>query len=91
MQPGRATNTLHDEEEQLVSAFLLVKIEGGSKIDSMDHVTKRPEVKNLTWVLGPYDVIIECELPTIDLLGGFAREVRACPGVSESITCLAVD
>jgi DNA-binding Lrp family transcriptional regulator len=75
----------------MVSAFLLVKIEGGSKIDSMDHVTKRPEVRKLTWVLGPYDVIIECELSSMDALGGFAREVRACPGVSESITCLAVD
>jgi hypothetical protein len=91
MQPGQTTDTLHDAEEQMVSAFLLVKIEGGSKIDSMDHVTKRPEVKSLTWVLGPYDVIIQCELPSMETLGAFAREVRACPGVSESITCLAVD
>jgi len=75
----------------MVSAFLLVKIEGGSKIGSMDHVTKRPEVKKLTWVLGPYDVIMECELPSMDALGNFAREVRACPGVSESVTCLALD
>ena len=91
MLPRYPTGTLHDEEEQMVSAFLLVKIGGGSKIGSMDHVTKRPEVKRLTWVLGPYDVIIECELPSMEALGGFAREVRACPGVSESITCLAVD
>ena len=75
----------------MVNAFLLIKIEGGSKIGSMEHVTKRPDVKRLTWVLGPYDAIIECELPSMELLGEFAREVRACPGVAESITCLAVD
>lgn len=75
----------------MVNAFLLVRVEGGSKIGSMEHITKRPEVRRLTWVLGPYDIIIECEQPTMDALGAFAREVRACPGVAESVTCLAVD
>jgi DNA-binding Lrp family transcriptional regulator len=75
----------------MVTAFLLIKIEGGTKIEGMQHVTSHPQVKRMTWVLGPYDAIIECELASVDELGAFARVVRSCPGVSESVTCLAVE
>ncbi len=75
----------------MVRAYLLIKVEGGTKIAGMEHVTKHPQVKKMTWVLGPYDAIVECELPSMDDLGTFARTVRACPGVAESVTCLAVD
>ena len=74
----------------MVTAYLLIKIEGGTKITGMDHVTSHPQVKKMTWVLGPYDAIVECELPSMEDLGKFARIVRACPGVAESVTCLAV-
>jgi hypothetical protein len=75
----------------MVSAYLLIKIQGGTKTEGMEHVTSHPQVKKMTWVLGPYDVIIECELNSMEELGAFARVVRACPGVAESVTCLAVE
>ena len=75
----------------MISAYLLIKIQGGTKIEGMEHVTQHPQVKKMTWVLGPYDAIIEVELPSMESLGAFARVVRACPGVAESVTCLAVD
>ena len=74
----------------MVAAYLLIKIQGGTKTEGLEHVTAHPQVKKMTWVLGPYDMIIECELDSMDDLGAFSRMVRACPGVAESVTCLGV-
>ncbi len=75
----------------MLTAYLLVKVEGGSNIEKIDHVRKRPEVRDLTLVLGPYDAIVRCEVEDMNGLSKLAREVRACPGVSESVTCLALE
>ena len=75
----------------MITAYLLIRVEGGTKAEGIQQVTSHPQVKKFTWVLGPYDAIVECELPSMDQLGAFARVVRSCPGVAESVTCLAVD
>ena len=77
----------------MVSAYLLIKIEGGSNTAgaSLEHVRRRPEVKAIEWILGPYDCIVRCEVESVDALGALARQVRACPGIAESTTCLVVE
>ena len=77
----------------MVAAYLLIKIEGGSNTSdtTLEHVRRRPEVTAIEWVLGPYDCIVRCEMESVEALGALARQVRSCPGVDESTTCLVLD
>jgi AsnC-like helix-turn-helix protein len=75
----------------MVAAYLLVKLEGGSKVGNLDHVRKRPEVTAVNFVLGPYDAVVRCEVPSLEALGQLAKDVRSCPGVAESVTCVTVE
>lgn len=77
----------------MVAAYLLIKIEGGTSTagTTLEHVRRRPEVKSIEWILGPYDCVVRCEVESIEALGALARQVRSCPGVDESTTCLVVN
>ncbi|MFN8522452.1 MAG: Lrp/AsnC ligand binding domain-containing protein [Chloroflexota bacterium] len=74
----------------MVTAYLMVRVQGGTKVGDLEHVRKHPSIKEVTWVLGPYDAVIKVEAASVDALGLIAKELRSCPGVSESVTCLAV-
>ncbi|MCC7105036.1 MAG: Lrp/AsnC ligand binding domain-containing protein [Chloroflexi bacterium] len=75
----------------MVTAYLLVKLEGGTKVGNLEHVRSRPEVSDVHFVFGPYDAIVRCEVSDLDALGELAKAVRSCPGISESLTCVALD
>ena len=70
----------------MVSAYVLIKLEGGVDPKHLEHVREHPEIKSLAFVLGPFDVVLECQVESFDDLGRLARELWSCPGVSESAT-----
>lgn len=71
----------------MVSAYVLVKLQGGSDPAQLQHVGEHPEIASLKFVLGPYDVILECRVESWEALGKLAQQLRSCPGVAESVTC----
>lgn len=75
----------------MISAYVLLKIHGGTNLAKLDHVRARPEVVDLTFVVGAYDAVMRCEVSSLEALGHLAKEIRTCPAIAESVTCLAVE
>jgi DNA-binding Lrp family transcriptional regulator len=75
-----------------MKAYVLVNLRAMENADVVDMIRKVQGVTAADVTLGPYDAIAIVVAEDLNLLGRIiVREIRALPGVQDTITCLAVD
>ena len=72
-------------------AFVLVETAVGRSKDVAGALRQLPGVKSVDAVTGPYDVIIVIEGESLTDIGDLVtRKIHPIPGISRTVTCLAI-
>jgi len=73
-------------------AYVLIETVGGKSKDVADALRRVSGIAAADVVTGPYDVIAVAQGPDANSIGRLVlNEVRGIPGISKTMTCLAVD
>ncbi len=73
-------------------AYVLIETVGGKSKDVVDALRKVSGIAAADVVTGPYDVIAVATGPDANSIGRLVlNEIRGLPGISKTMTCLAVD
>jgi len=73
-------------------AYVLVHVRTGQERDVTRALIGQPGILRADFTFGPYDVIVEVEAPDLAALGKLVSiTIRAQPGVTDTLTCLAVE
>lgn len=74
----------------LVSAYVMVKLEAGREEEVFAEVGKLREIKEASATYGAYDLLIKVKFEKIEELDRFIFDVvRRIPGVRETVTMIA--
>jgi DNA-binding Lrp family transcriptional regulator len=72
-------------------AFVLVETAVGRSKDVASALKQLPGVKSVDAVTGPYDVIIVIEGESLTDIGDLVTsKIHPIPGISRTVTCLAI-
>ena len=75
-----------------VSAYILIQTDVGRAADVARQVGALEGVVTSDDVVGPYDVIVRAEAPTMDDLGRLVvSRVQAIEGITRTLTCTVVN
>jgi DNA-binding Lrp family transcriptional regulator len=75
-----------------MKAYVLAHVRTGEEREVVKYVRRAPGVTHADFTFGPYDVIVEIEAPDLAGIGKIVSEtIRATPGVTDTLTCLAVE
>lgn len=75
-----------------VSAYLLIQTDVGRAADVANEVRAIPGIVAADDVTGPYDVIVQAEAETLDLLGQMVvSRVQMVEGITRTTTCPVVN
>ena len=73
-------------------AYVLTHAHTGQEVEIVRALRNAPGVVRADYTLGPYDIIVEVDAPNLGAIGKLVFETIRCqPGVSETLTCLAVE
>ncbi len=76
----------------MARAYVLVETAVGKTGSVKASLERKPTVKAVDTVTGPYDLIVQIEGPDISSIGRIVLdEIHTVEGVSRTITCLVVD
>jgi len=77
---------------KMVRAFVLVNIEASKHYEAFNKIKEIEGVKEAHIVTGLHDVILLAESNSIKELGELiVKNIQSVPGVSRTVTCIAVD
>ncbi len=72
-------------------AFVLIEAAVGKSKEVVDAITKQKGVKSVDIVTGPYDVIAIVEGESLTDIGDLVTtKIHPIPGISRTVTCLAI-
>jgi DNA-binding Lrp family transcriptional regulator len=75
-----------------VSAYVLIQTEVGQAAEVAEAVRSLPGVVGADDVTGPYDVIVRCEVGSVDDLGRMiVSRIQQTEGITRTSTCIVVD
>ena len=73
-------------------AYVLIETVGGKSKEVADTLRRVPGIAAADVVTGPYDVIAVAQGNDANTIGRLVlNEVRGVPGISKTMTCLAVE
>lgn len=73
-------------------AHVLINTRVGEELQVTSMLKKAPGVIRADFTFGPYDAIAEVEAANLAAIGKLVFEsIRAMPGVTDTLTCLAVE
>lgn len=73
----------------MISAYIFAKIETGKKQEVAEHLRKISEIESASFTYGIYDLIIEVNLETLEMLDDLVfRKIRRTPGIKDTMTIL---
>ncbi len=74
-----------------MKAYILINIRVGSVSEVVRHLRRVPNVVEANMTFGPYDAVAIVESDDVNHLGRIlADEIQPIPGITETLTCLAV-
>jgi len=72
-------------------AFILIETAIGKNKEVVNALSKLKGIKSVDTVTGPYDVIAVAEAETLNDIGELVTgKIHPIPGISRTVTCLAV-
>jgi DNA-binding Lrp family transcriptional regulator len=75
-----------------MKAYVLITIRTGEIRDVMRQLKKIESVKEVNMTFGPYDAVAIIQAQDVNDLGHIlAGEIQPIPGVTQTLTCLALD
>lgn len=75
-----------------MKAYVLANVRTGEEREVVKYLRRSPGVVRADFTFGPYDVVAEIEAPDLPGIGKIVSEtIRTMPGVSETLTLLAVE
>lgn len=75
-----------------MKAFVLINIRPGDVRDVVRQLQKVEGVREAAMTFGPYDAVAVIEANDINLLGRMiSQAIQPIPGVTQTLTCLAVE
>ena len=75
-----------------MKAYVLINIHPGDLKDVIRQLKKVQGVLDANMTFGPYDAVAVIEANDINLLGKMiSTEIQPIPGVTQTLTCLAVE
>jgi DNA-binding Lrp family transcriptional regulator len=75
-----------------MKAYVLSHVRTGEELEVVKHLRRMPGVVRADFTFGPYDVICEIEAPDLSGIGKIVSgTIRVTPGVTDTLTCLAVE
>jgi len=73
-------------------AYVLAHVRTGEEREVLKYLRRAPGVIRADFTFGPFDVIAEIEAPDLAGVGKIVSEtIRVTPGVTDTLTCLAVE
>ena len=73
-------------------AYVLTHVQTGHEREVVRTLKGAPGIIRADFTFGPYDVIVEVEAANLAAIGKLVSETIRCqPGVSDTLTCLAVE
>ena len=75
-----------------MKAYVLITIRTGEIRDVMRQLKKVESVKEVNMTFGPYDAVAIIQAQDVNDLGHIlAGEIQPIPGITQTLTCLALD
>jgi hypothetical protein len=75
-----------------MKAYVLTKIRTGEIGGALRHLRTIAGVARADMTFGPYDAVITVEAQDLNAIGRLiAWDIQTVPGVTETLTCLAVE
>lgn len=73
-------------------AYILTHVRTGQEREVLRALKEAAGVVRADYTFGPYDIVVEVEAPSLSALGKLVFETIRCqPGVTDTLTCLAVE
>jgi len=74
-----------------IRAYILVNTKIGETQKVAEELKRIPEVKKLDIIMGPYDIIIEIEVPSYeDISGILLNKLQNISAINHTMTCPVV-
>ncbi len=75
-----------------MKAYVLVHTQAMETAETVSMMRKVKGVVATDATFGPYDIVAQVEADNLDNIGRIViREIRTLPGVSDTLTCVAVN
>ena len=75
----------------MIKAYVLIETTVGTSAKLLGGLKAIQEVRSISRVTGPHDIIALVETFDLEALGGFVEErIHTFPGVQRTITCVIV-
>ena len=76
----------------MVTAYVLIEMVAGRSRDLVSALEKRPVVREVDRVTGPFDVIVVLEADDLNKISEIvAAEIHTLPGVVRTTTCVSLE
>ena len=76
----------------MVTAYVLIEMVAGHSRDLVSALEKRPVVREVDRVTGPFDVIVVLEADDLNKISDIvAAEIHTLPGVVRTTTCVSLE
>ncbi len=74
-----------------IRAYILINTQIGQTQKVADELKKIPEVKKMDIIMGPYDIIIEIEVPSYeDISQILLNKLQSISAINHTMTCPVV-
>ena len=74
-----------------IRAYILINTKIGETQKVAEELKKIPEVKKMDIIMGPYDIIIEIEVPSYeDISAVLLNKLQNIPAINHTMTCPVV-
>ena len=75
----------------MTKAYILITTDPVAMNRVAEALRAMSAVQEVHEVMGPYDIVAEVEVPSVDQIGDLLRErVRTIEGVRSTLTCVAI-
>jgi DNA-binding Lrp family transcriptional regulator len=75
-----------------IRAYVLINTQIGQTQKVVEELRKIPEVKKIDIIMGPYDIIVELEVPTYeDISNILLHKLQNIPAINHTMTCPVVE
>lgn len=71
-----------------VKAYMLLETEVGMVDEVVEEVRRVEGVKSTDAVTGPYDVVVEVEVATIDDIAAVIKKIHSASGITKTTTLI---
>jgi len=74
-----------------IRAYILINTQIGQTQKVVEELRKVPEIKRLDVIMGPYDIIVEIEVPNYEDISKILLEkFQSIPAINHTMTCPVV-